>query len=217
MINSIASVCSVLIFTFSLFAQTEILHNHYIIEMTNAGLSDELIVLKIRQTAADFETTAESLIELKKAGVTDQVISEMMAKAAKKQQNGETKQQPNPVHFENSPVVIDPEQALKQAKTIAIKKDSLQPSIQALEKEILKRNDWQKLDLNLVRYKQDADLLIEITYVNFSWITHRYSFRVYDNKSATIIAAGETTSWGSLAENLAREISKKMNAAFQNR
>jgi len=43
-----------------------------------------------------------------------------------------------------------------------------------------------------------------------SWITHRYVYRIYDRRSGAVIAAGETTSWGSLAENLARHIGKDM-------
>ena len=69
----------------------------------------------------------------------------------------------------------------------------------------------KKLNLNIVRYSSDADLLIDIDYVSLSWVTHRYTYRVYDNKSGTVIVAGETTSWGSLAKNLAKDITKKLN------
>ncbi len=86
-----------------------------------------------------------------------------------------------------------------------------------MEKELLKRREWQKLNLNIVRYKEGADLHVEIGFVPLSVITHRYVFRVFDSKSGTVIAAGETTSWGSLAENLAREISKKLRKSFNGR
>ena len=56
----------------------------------------------------------------------------------------------------------------------------------------------------------NSDLYIEIGYVSLSWITHRYVFRVYDSRSGTIIAAGETTSWGSLAENLSKNIVREL-------
>ena len=114
----------------------------------------------------------------------------------------------------NAHIVLAPKEALLSAKTIAIEKSSLHPSRQALEKELLKRQDWQKLNLNIVRYKEGADLFIEIGFVPLSVITHRYVFRVYDNKSGTVITAGETTSWGSLAENLARNISKSLSAVL---
>jgi hypothetical protein len=89
-------------------------------------------------------------------------------------------------------------------------KSSLNPSRQALEKALLKRADWRKYDLTIVRYKDQADIYIEIGRIPLSWLTHRYVFRVFDRRSGAIITAGETTSWGSLAENLAREITQKL-------
>ncbi len=188
--------------------------------MTQTGLSSDLIVLKIKQTKGGFETAMGDLINLKKAGVTDEVIKIMLEKPQEKTADEIPKAKPsfvNPGDVQNTHVVLEPKEALKEARTIAIKKDSLNPSPQALEKELMKRTDWQSLNLNIVRYKEDADLIIEISFVHFSIITHRYTFSVYDNKSGTVIAAGETTSWGSLAENLAREISKKMVQAENKR
>jgi len=39
---------------------------------------------------------------------------------------------------------------------------------------------------------------------------------VFDRKSSSIIAARETTSRGSLAENLVREITQKLNKVLEN-
>jgi hypothetical protein len=89
----------------------------------------------------------------------------------------------------------------------------LQPSRQALEKELIKRPDFQKLNLTILRYKDQADLFVDIGYVSGSWLTHRYVFRIYDRRSGAVIVAGETTSWGSLAGNLARHIAKGLAAA----
>jgi hypothetical protein len=90
-------------------------------------------------------------------------------------------------------------------------KSSAHPSRQALEKELMKRADFNRLDLTITRYKETADLYVEIGYVSLSWITHRYVYRIYDRRSGTVLAAGETTSWGSLAENLARNIVKSLS------
>lgn len=205
-------------FSFAAFAQTEILSNADVILMTKSGLSKELITRKVRDSKGAYETTAQALIELKKAGVSDDVIALMMdAKAAAPaaQTNNQASYSesgtPSIESRAASHVVLDAKEALASAKTIAITKSSINPSRQALEKELLKRTEWKRLNLNIVRYKENADLYIEIGFVPLSVITHRYVFRVYDSKSGTILAAGETTSWGSLAENLAREISKKLN------
>jgi len=206
-------------FAFAVFAQTETLTNSEIILMTKAGLSQELIIRKIKDSTGKYDVSTQSLIDLKKAGVSDEVIALMMDnKSANPQPTLENSQGysdsgANLVEIKSTAhIVLEPKEALLSAKTIAIEKSSLNPSRQALEKELLKRQDWQALNLNIVRYKEGADLFIEIGRVPLSLITHRYVFRVYDNKSGTIITAGETTSWGSLAQNLARSISKNLNA-----
>lgn len=200
-------------------AQTETLSNDEIILMTKAGLSAGLISRKIKDSNGRYDTTAQSLIELKKAGVADEVIALMLDDTGAAQaksptaasiQNTAPPSAVAPPPAAPAHIVLDAKEALRGAKTIAIEKSTLNPSRQALEKELLKRTDWQRLKLNIVRYKTDADLYVEIGFVPLSIITHRYVFRVYDTKSGTIIAAGETTSWGSLANNLARSISKEL-------
>lgn len=216
------SISAILILAFSVscFSQTETLTNNEIILMTRAGLSNELIVRKIKESAGKFDTSAQSLIELKKAGVADEIIVLMFEKPVSSNENEENSSfSENTAPISNpkkSHIVLEPKEALRLAKTIAIEKSSLHPSRQSLEKELLKRKDWQALNLNIVRYKNDADLYIEIGYVSLSWITHRYVWRVFDTKSGTVIAAGETTSWGSLSSNLASEISKKLKARLGN-
>ena len=71
----------------------------------------------------------------------------------------------------------------------------------------------QELNLTIQRYKNSADLFVDIGFVSGSVLTHRYVYRVYDRRSGAVITAGETTSWGSLAENLARHIAKSLVAA----
>lgn len=205
-------------------AQTEILSNETIILLTKAGLSSDLIARKIKDSSGRYDTTAQALIELKKAGVAEEIIRLMLddkdAAIAKNPSASIGANQTAPPILTTQPIAAPPDaparivlgarEALHSAKTVAIEKSTINPSRQALEKELLKRADWQKLNLNIVRVKESADLRVEIGFVPFSIITHRYVFRVYDRRSGTVIAAGETTSWGSLAENLAREISKKL-------
>lgn len=190
--------------------------------MTDAGLSKELIVRKIKESGGRYDVSAQGLIALKKAGVADDAIALMLDKNEKNPPPSVNPPAENlPQFSENtapsvesktkSHVVVAPKEALRTAKTVAITKSSANPSRQALEKELLKRGDWKRLNLNLVRYKDDADLFVEIGFVPLSLITHRYVYRIYDNKSGTVMAAGETTSWGSLTKNLARHIAKSLN------
>lgn len=203
-------------FSIGVFAQTETLTNSEIILMTKAGLSQELIIRKIKDSAGKYDVSTNALIDLKKAGVSDEVIGLMMMnKSANPQPTSENPQvsdsNTNSVEIKSTThIVLEPQEALLSAKTVAIEKSSLNPSRQGLEKELLKNQDWKKLNLNIVRYKEDADLLIEIGFVPLSLVSHRYVFRVYDNKSGTVITAGETTSWGSLSKNLAKHISQSL-------
>jgi len=200
------------------FGQTEVLTNKTVVDMVAAGLGSDIIIKKIKTTQTDFNVTAEGLIDLKTSKVPDDVIKAMIDRQEllpKKAANSTT---PDFAASETKPnalanVSSDPpskKEILTSAKTIAIEKSSLQPSRQALEKELMKRPTFEKLGLTIERYKDSADLYIEIGYVSMSWITHRYVYRIYDRRSGAVIAAGETTSWGSLAENLAKHIDKDL-------
>lgn len=201
--------------------KTEILSNADIVLMSKTNLSKAIIISKIKDTKGAFDVSVQDLVDLKNAGVDEEIIEAMLGKSRALREKVSVAQAAQNVSgtepvIESVPtVVLKPADALRSAKTVAIEKSSLNPSRQALEKELLKRKDWQKLNLNIVRYKEGADLRIEIGFVPLSLVTHRYVFRVYDNRSGTVIVAGETTSWGSLAENLARHISKKLSAAAE--
>lgn len=198
------------------FAQSETLTNTEIVEMTKAGLGRDLILSKIKSSSPKFDVSVNCLIELKKAGVDDEVISAMMEKP------GEASPPDNSANYSESgataesasfskPAIVSPKAALLSAKTIAIGKSSLQPSRQALDKELLKRPEWPKFNLTIIQFKNDADIYIQIGFVHGSLITHRYVYRIFDRRTGAVLAAGETTSWGSLAENLARHIAKSLN------
>jgi hypothetical protein len=213
----------ILLFSVVCPAQTETLTNAQIVEMSKVGLKPQIILLKIEKSKSDFDVSAEALIELKKAGVADEVIAAIIEKAPAGESYPAVPAEKN--YSESSSPgesiavanrILPPKDALKSARTIAFVKSSIQPSRQALEKELLKRKDFQALNLTIERYKNDADLYVEIGYVSLSWITHRYVYRIYDRRSGAVLAAGETTSWGSLAENLARHICKSLNAVLKN-
>lgn len=139
----------VIAFCTTTFAQSETLTNKEIILMTRAGLSKDLIVRKIQNSKGEYNTMAQSLIELKKAGVADDVIELMMdsmTDSSDKTQTDSDKgySDSQPVTYDtfyktsstpDARVILDPKEALQNAKTIAIRKSSLHPARQALEKE----------------------------------------------------------------------------------
>ena len=210
----------ILLITFLLsltaLTQVEVLNNETIIEMSKAGLSADVIFKKISSTQPAFDVSAHGLIELKRSGVDDSIIaymierSETVASRPARKTNTAT---PLPFSESSSVAQSSPDGVLPSARTIAFAKSSLHPSRQALEKELMKRKDFQSTNLSILRYKEQADLFVEIGYVSGSWVTHRYVYRIYDRRSGAVIGAGETTSWGSLAENLARNIAKSLAGA----
>ncbi len=215
-------ILSLFCFVVIAYAQTETLTNSQIVEMSKIGLAKEIILKKINASQSNFDVSTNALIELKKGGVADEVILLMLEKGETKReislsnnsnQNSQvfSETQPTGETQQFAPTVTSAKDALLNAKTVAIEKSSVNPSRQSLEKELFKRPQWLKYNLTLVRYKQDADIYIEIGFVPLSIITHRYVFRIYDRRSGTIITAGETTSWGSLSKHLAREITQKMD------
>jgi hypothetical protein len=199
----------------------ESLTNSQIVEMSQVGLEKETILKKINDSASVFDVSTPALVALKKAGVADEVIRLMLEKSESQKlpdastttvltdaKNYSDSVSTDAGQFDRS--VPTGKEALLRAKTVAIVKSSLNPSRQALEKALLKRADWRGYNLTIIRYKEESDLYLEIGRIPFSWLTHRYVFRLYDRRSGAVLAAGETTSWGSLAENLAREIVQKM-------
>jgi hypothetical protein len=204
-------VLSLVLFgTSAVSAQSEKLTNADVIQLSRSGLGKELIVNKIKTSPSSFDVSVNGLVELKNAGVDDVVVGVMMEKA-RENAPASVVDSDSPVkpRLETAPAVTA-KQALLSARTLALAKSSLQPSRQALQKELLKRPEWKNYGLTITQYKDTADLFVDIGFVHGSIITHRYVYRVYDRRSGLVVAAGETTSWGSLAENLARNIMKSL-------
>ena len=72
----ISAVC--LSASFNVFAQNETMTNNDIISLVKAGLSTSIIINKIRSSKSDFDLSVDSLIALKQAGVTDDVVGAML-------------------------------------------------------------------------------------------------------------------------------------------
>jgi hypothetical protein len=78
-IRTLTALILVLVVT-SVGAQ-EVLSNDSVIAMKKAGLSDAVILAKIRSSQAKFDTSTQALVALKQAGLPDAVIEAMVAHA----------------------------------------------------------------------------------------------------------------------------------------
>lgn len=211
----------VLAMTLAINAQKEILTNGEIIEMSKAGLQRDVILTKIRTSETKFDTTAKALIELKKEKVDDAVISEIISTAKEDERletrRVETVKTGNTELSEAAPAPtrnVDyktPSQLLREAKTIAFKKNSAYPKIKELESSLLKKarvEKWNKFGLVITQYVADADLLVEIGH---DFGTH-YNFRVVDVKTGRVItASGVSSLGGALAGNVADKLIKRLD------
>jgi hypothetical protein len=61
------------------FAQDEVLTNDEVINLSKAGLSNSIIVDKIRTSKSKFDLSTDGLIKLKKAGISDDIVGAMLA------------------------------------------------------------------------------------------------------------------------------------------
>ena len=78
-------------------SMAKILNNGSIMRMVGAGLSDDLVLQAITSQPGQYTTDADSLVELKKAGVSERVISAMMNKGRKRlTPEGNTAEDPPP-------------------------------------------------------------------------------------------------------------------------
>lgn len=68
------SVLIIFAFCFHCFSQEIPLTNANIVELIKAGISEDVILAKIKSSKANFDTSSNALIELKKAGTSDKVI-----------------------------------------------------------------------------------------------------------------------------------------------
>ncbi len=57
----------------------EVLTNDSVVQMVKAGLPEAIVIAKIKGTASKFDLKTDSLVSLKKAGVSDKVLEAMVA------------------------------------------------------------------------------------------------------------------------------------------
>lgn len=211
-------IAAVIFFAFSTAsAQAETLTNAEIIRMSQAGLNKQIIIQKISVSTAKFELSTDELVNLKKAGVDDEVIAAMFDVSRKvSKQNAGTLAEPNP----NPPPKKDPDktaaQLLREAKTISFTKSSAYPALKDVEGSLMtkeRRARWERFGLTITQNGFDADLIVQI---GREFLSH-YNFRVVDSKTGrTIAASGVTSLGGALAGNVADKLIKRLNEVLAN-
>jgi hypothetical protein len=75
-LRSVITMC-LLLLTASVGAQ-EVLNNDAVMAMKNAGLSNTVILAKIRSSQSKFDVSTKALVDLKQAGLSDDIIEAML-------------------------------------------------------------------------------------------------------------------------------------------
>ena len=71
-------MASLMLLTATSLTAQEVLTNESVVALKKAGLSDSLIITKIRTSQAKFDVSTKGLIGLKSAGLSDQIIEAMV-------------------------------------------------------------------------------------------------------------------------------------------
>jgi S1-C subfamily serine protease len=74
-----AALLSCLFLSSSVIGQDETLTNTEIVSLTKAGIDKTVIISKIHSSATKFDLTTDALIQLKQAGVADEVVAAMIS------------------------------------------------------------------------------------------------------------------------------------------
>lgn len=192
----------------------DVLTNTQIFEMNKAGIDKQIILTKINISAGNYDVSVAALIELKKAGVENEIVAamfEIFNKTSKQNLNITEQIAPKPVV--KSDANKNAAQSLREAHTIFFVKHSFYPSLEDVESSVLKRLGWRKFNLAVTRNRTEADLIVEISH---EFLTH-YAFRVIDAKTGKVLtASGVTSLGGALAGNIADKIIKRFEEVLAN-
>ena len=92
----VASLCLAGALIISAQPAPEVMTNEEVISLAKAGLSPSIIIAKIRSDRSNFDLSTDSLIKLKQAGVTDDILAAMLeAKSGKSVTAGTAASDPN--------------------------------------------------------------------------------------------------------------------------
>jgi hypothetical protein len=119
-------------------AQSKLLDNDSIIKMTTAGLDDGIILQTVRSQPGDYRTGPDDLIALKSAGVSQTVISAMLAR------NSGLQQHPAPAPVEVAPLSLNTDD----------------PGVYFKDRQ----GQWEAVGPELVRYRDGGALKSVLTH-----------------------------------------------------
>ena len=213
--STLASLSAILIVAALIgvaFAQGgESLKNDDIVKMVQAQLSTKIIMTTIESApAVKFDLSPGALVALKTAGVDDQIIETMQAKAGARKADATPNEASLPPPEKSSALATsnDPEFILRNFKTMLVNAShaSLFGSDQ-MKAALRKNKDFEALNITIVDNSAVADVVLEVAYT-FAW---DYPFSLVHQNTSVVLVSGKGSgpfSGPAGATSVAKELAK---------
>jgi len=171
-------------------AAPERLTNADVIKMGQADLAPSIILTTVASTDPDFDVSPDGLINLKTAGVTDEIIEAMLARARASEPSNEPAANV-PSGLERSARVAastDPDFILRNFRTMIL--DTRRATFfgdEQLAAALGQQEDFAALGISLVDDPAVADVVLEVAYT-FAW---DYPFTLRHQNSSIVLLTGK--------------------------
>jgi hypothetical protein len=111
-----------------------------------------------------------------------------------------------------SSAVAERVQAIKDARTVCVRSETVFLTVSTLERALMKEKNWDRLGLNLVGEGCSADLQIDVDRLHF---THIHTYVVTDKRTGIVLVAGRVRAFDGVVASgpMAEQIVKVLAAA----
>lgn len=140
------------------------INNETVIELVKSGLSEKIIIAKIKSSKTNFDTSTESLVKLKEEGITDNLVLAMIESKSKRDAEIEN------ADVETENIILGDMKNAVGKRIVYI--DSIDDEVKI---EIAKK--LTKKGFSIVNDKSEAELLVELTYAESETQTKTGIFR----------------------------------------
>jgi hypothetical protein len=104
----------------------------------------------------------------------------------------------------------DPDEILRNAKIFYVTSDSVLISVKMMENALMKRPEFAKWKLAIIKEYKNADVIINVEHQLFTW---DYRYTMFDRQTEIVLASGKVTVWdGNIAS---KKFAKKIIARLK--
>lgn len=173
-----AFLASVFLLICPLLLAQQAMNNDSVIKLVKAGLSDDLIVTTINSSPGNYDTSANGLIALKKAGASDKIVAAIVVKAS----GASTAAPPTPANLSATTIGGVPESAAPSPSS----PPALPNGVDSVGVYFLdsSSNAWQELPAEVVNFKTGGALK---HYASVGIVKGDMNGMVGGNRSRTIL------------------------------